>query len=438
MESQENQSNRTYPNFPEDNEESRQSPSDRDEFSESNSPNAFESISSFTYRNLPNSQDRSDPSDMNSEDAVSSDPGNQSDTYSSEYLDDYEESEYSASDMEDFSEFDLPIEFVHGFPLICRFIPLNGNANGNTDENDTIENILNDNNMRFFGFQTLSELLRNMYRNREQNDDFQVELVNPTIQSEDILSHPYLVNMVHRSDDGEGIEELTNPYPPQLQQESLLKNVHIFLLDRIQTYPGKIIPLFTTIYSEADLFLRCLRHEPNPPLLCIAGCRMNAFDNDLHFGCLVHVRRGYLHEEDDELRLGVLLECVQPCEVLKYSRNRDRATLGTVRLCPFHGQLASSEEPSIVALFSRQCAQIELPSPPLLGRNSDRIACRVAMARKMRSVERSARRRVSAASGAARSARKQLVLRSDSSELTRSASKATAKSFEVCRRATRR
>ena len=274
MESQENQSNRTYPNFPEDNEESRQSPSDRDEFSESNSPNAFESISSFTYRNLPNSQDRSDPSDMNSEDAVSSDPGNQSDAYSSEYLDDYEESEYSASDMEDFSEFDLPIEFVHGFPLICRFIPLNGNANGNTDENDTIENILNDNNMRFFGFQTLSELLRNMYRNREQNDDFQVELVHPTIRSEDILSHPYLVNMVHRSDDGEGIEELTNPYPPQLQQESLLKNVHIFLLDRIQTYPGKIIPLFTTIHSEADLFLLCLRNEPNPSLICIACCRI--------------------------------------------------------------------------------------------------------------------------------------------------------------------
>ena len=180
------------------------------------------------------------------------------------------------------------------------------------------------------------------------------------------------------------------------------------------------------------------KNSTNPPLLCIAGCRMNAFDNDLHFGCLVHVRRGYLHEEDDELRLGVLLECVQPCEVLKYSRNRDRATLGTVRLCPFHGQLASSEEPSIVALFSRQCAQIELPNPPLLGRNSDRIACRVAIARKMRSVERSARRRVSAASGAARSAREQLVLRSDSSELTRSASKATAKSFEVCRRATRR
>lgn len=438
MESQENQSNRTHPNHPEEDEESQHSLSDRDGFSESDSPNAFGSISSLTYRNLPSNQDRSDPSDMNSEEAPSSDSGNQSDAYSSEYLDDYEESEYSASDMEDFSEFDLPIEFRHGFPLICRFIPLNGNANGNTDESDTIENILNDNNMRFFGFQTLTELLRNMYRNREQDDDFQVELVHPTIQSEDILSHPYLVNMVHRGDNGEGVEELTNPYPPQLQQQSILKDVHIFLLDRIQTYPGKIIPLFTMIHSEADLFLRSLRHEPNPPLLCIAGCQMNAFDNDLHFGCLVHVRRGYLHEENDRLRLGVLLECVQPCEVLSYSRNRDRATLGTVRLCPFHGRLASSEEPSIVSQFSRQCAQIELPSPPLLGRNSGRIACRAATARKTRSAERSARRGVSAASGAARSARKQLVLCSDSSGLTRRASKATAKSSEVCRRATRR
>lgn len=271
--------------------------------------------------------------------------------------------------MEDFSEFDLPIECGQNFPLIYRFVPLNGNANGNTDENNTIENLLNDNNMQFFGFQTLSELLQHVYRNREQQADFHVEFVHPTIQSEAILRHPYLVNMVCRSDTREGLEELANRNAPQLQQQPILKNVHIFLLDRIQTYPGKVIPLFTTIPSEADLFLRCLRHEPNPPLLCIAGCRLNAFDNDLHFGCLVHVKRGYLHEENDRIRFGVLLECVQPCEVLNYSRNRDRATLGTVRLCPFHQQLASREEASVLSLFSQQCAQIELPNPPLLGRN---------------------------------------------------------------------
>ena len=225
---------------------------------------------------------------------------------------------------------------------------------------------MNENNMRFFGFETLSELLQNVYRNREQQEEFHVEIVTPMIQSEDILSHPYLLNMVCQSDSREHLQELVNTDFPKLEYQTILQNVHIFLLDRIQTYPGKIIPIFTTMHSEADLFLRCLRHDPNPPTLCIAGCRMNVFDNDLHFGCLVHVKRGFLNEENHRIRLGVLLECVQPCEVLKYSRNRDRATLGSVRLFPFSLQPQREDGASLIDVFSQQCAQMELSCPCLL------------------------------------------------------------------------
>lgn len=245
---------------------------------------------------------------------------------------------------------------------------MNVEANGSTGT-DTADTPGNGNNLTLQSFTSFLELYNKVRRSHNNSGNFQVEFVKPTIPLEDILNHLYLADLVYRDEFHGRFQEFENTVIPPLERQPVLKNVHIFLLDRIQVYPGKIIPLFTTIHSEASLFLRCLRHEPNPPLLCIAGCQMGAFESELHFGCLVRVKRGYLCETNHHIRMGVLLECTQPCEVLSYSQNLDRTTLGTVQLSPFSVQFRAREDGSLLGVFSKQFAQLELPNLPLLRRN---------------------------------------------------------------------
>lgn len=110
MENQGNQSTNSYPDHSEDYEGSQYSSSEVDGFSEVDADTELLSLFPFTSSFHSDNQPENDATDEVSDEQVISNQENLSDTYSSEYYDDYEESSYSASDMEDFSEFDLPIE----------------------------------------------------------------------------------------------------------------------------------------------------------------------------------------------------------------------------------------------------------------------------------------------------------------------------------------
>ena len=110
MENQENRPNNSHSDHIDTNEGSAHSSSERNDLPENNVFEGFTSWIFIIYRISSDRESATNEMEEESADHTTGDTERQSESYSSEYIVDYEDSDYSDSEVEDYSGFELAVK----------------------------------------------------------------------------------------------------------------------------------------------------------------------------------------------------------------------------------------------------------------------------------------------------------------------------------------